>query len=198
MGRTAICYHLDDLGIKPPKGDNWAPTAVREMLRNVHYIGKVKWNWRKVVTVVENSEFKKVRPQGNVEEYLVFEGKHNGIVSQELFDKVQERIGNNHRATARVKLRNPLAGIIFCRNCGRVMSLKTYKKKDGSAKCAPRFCCSNQSRCNTGSCLYDEILERVCAILEKCIEDFEIRIENDEGNSIKLHANLVKNLEKKL
>jgi len=198
MGRTAICYRLDELGIKPPKGDHWSPTAVREMLRNIHYIGKVKWNWRKVVTVVENSEFKKTRPQGNVEEYLVFDGRHDGIVSQEIFDKVQERLGNNHRATARVKLRNPFAGLIFCRNCGRITVLKYFRDKTGKEKCAPRIMCSDQARCGTGSCTYEEMIDRVCDILEQCIENFEIRLANDEGDSLKLHANLVKSLEKRM
>lgn len=198
LGRTAICYRLDELGIKPPKGKQWSPTAVREMLRNVHYIGKVKWNWRPVVTVVEDGEFKKTRPQGNVEEYLVFEGRHEGIVSQELFDKVQTRLGNNHRATRRVKLRNPFASIMYCRNCGKITVLKYFRDKQGNEKCAPRVMCSDQARCGTGSCTYEEIIDRVCEILKQCIEDFEIRIQNDEGNSVKLHINLVKNLEKRM
>ena len=198
MGRTAICYRLDELGIQPPKGKQWSPTAVREMLLNVHYIGKVKWNWRPTVTVVEDGKFKKKRPQGKVEEYLVFEGKHDGIIPQELFDKVQERMGNNHRSTARVKLRNPFAGIMFCRNCGRVMVLKYKKDKQGNDKCAPRIMCSDQSRCGTGSCTYEELIDRVCEILAQCIEDFEVRIERNEGDSVKLHARLIKDLEKKM
>lgn len=198
MGRTAICYKLDEMHIKPPKGKLWAPGAVREMLLNVHYIGKVKYNWRPVVTIVEDGKFKKTRPQGNVEEYMVFEGKHDGIVSQELFDRVQERMGNNHRAPSRVKLRNPFAGIIYCKNCGAIVVLKHFRDKDGKDKCAPRMMCNDQSRCGTGSCTYDEMIGSVCEILESCIEDFEIRIANDEGDSIKLHASLIKNLEKKM
>ncbi len=198
MGRMSICYHLDELGVKPPKGKQWSATSVKEILKNIHYIGKVKWNWRPIVTVVENSVFKKTRPQGNVEEYLVFEGRHDGIVDKELFDKVQERIGNNHRATTRVKLRNPFAGILFCRNCGKIMVLKYNRDKQGREKCAPRIMCSDQARCGTGSCTFEEMIDRVCAILEQCIEDFEIRIEKDEGNSAKLHARLIKDLEKKM
>ena len=197
MGRTAICYRLDELGVKPPRGERWAPTAVREMLRNVHYIGKVKWNWRKTVNIVENSEIKKKRPTGNLEEFMIYEGKHAAIVSQELFDKVQERLGNNHRATSRVKLRNPLAGIMYCR-CGRVMVLKYFRDKSGKEYCAPRVMCSDQSRCGSGSCTYEEILDRVCDILRQCINDFEIRIKADAGTSVKLHAELIKNLEKRL
>lgn len=193
MGRTAICYYLDDLGVKPPKGKNWSKTAVREMLRNIHYIGKVKWNWRRTMEIVEDGEIKKIRPQGNIEEYLVYEGKHEGIVPKELFDKVQDRLGKNHRATTRVKLRNPFASLIFCRTCGKVIVLQAAQKN-----CAPRMCCSNQSRCGTGSCTFDEINERICAILEQCIEDFEIRIEADTGDSIKFHNELIKNLEQKM
>jgi hypothetical protein len=42
------------------------------------------------------------------------------------------------------------------------------------------------------------MIERVAAILRQCIEDFEIRLKNDEGDSAKLHARLIKNLEKKM
>lgn len=193
MGRTAICYKLDDLGVKPPKGKHWSKTGVREMLRNIHYIGKVKWNWRKTMEIVEDGEIKKIRPQGNIEEYLVYEGKHEGIVPKELFDKVQDRLGKNHRATVRVKLRNPFASLIFCRTCGKAIVLQAALKN-----CAPRMCCSHQSRCGTGSCTFDEILEKVCAILEQCIEDFEVRINADTGDSIKFHNELIKNLEQKM
>lgn len=198
IGRTAICYRLDELGVKPPRGERWSATAVKEMLRNVHYIGKVKWNWRKTISIVEDGEIKKTRPQGNIEEYLTYEGKHDGIVPQELFDRVQERIGNNHRATTRVKLRNPFAGLIYCRNCGYITVLKFTRDKKGNERCAPRVMCSNQARCGTGSCTFEEITDRVCEILQQCIEDFEIRIKADKGDAAKLHAQLIKNLEKKM
>jgi hypothetical protein len=58
--------------------------------------------------------------------------------------------------------------------------------------------CSDQGHCESGSCLYSDVLDRVCDILEQCIEDFEIRISNDTGDSAKLHARLIKNLEKKM
>lgn len=198
MGRTAICYRLDELGVKPPKGEQWSPTAVKEMLKNVHYIGKVRWNWRKTIKVIENSEVKKKRPQNNLEEYLTFDGRHSAIVSQEVFDAVQAKLGKNHRATTRVKIRNPFASIMFCRKCGKAMVLKYNRDKNGIERCAPRIMCSDQSRCGSGSCTFDEIIDKVSEILKQCIEDFKIRIENNEGDSIKLHANLIKNLEKQL
>ena len=41
------------------------------------------------------------------------------------------------------------------------------------------------------------MIDRVAAILEQCIEDFELRIKNNEGDSAKLHANLIKTLERR-
>lgn len=196
MGRQRICNALDDMGIKPPKGEKWSPPATKDMLENVHYIGKVKWNWRKTIMIVEDSEIIATRPKSKVGEYLIYDGRHEAIISEELFQAAQNKQGRNHRAKAKTKVRNPFAGLIYCK-CGRAMSLRFYKNKDGSEKNPPRLLCDGQKHCNTGSCLYSEMLERVSDVLEQCIEDFEIRLKNDEGDSIKLHANLVKTLERK-
>ena len=193
MGRMAICHKLDEWGIKPPKGKQWSTTAVREMLRNVHYIGKVKYNWRKTVTIVSDGEFKKIRPQSREDEQLIFDGKHEAIISQELFDRVQQRLGNNPRVSNKAKLRNPFAGIVYCKNCGKIVIMNTYK-----GKCAPRMMCSDQSRCGSGSCTYDDLVERVCDGLQQFIDDFELNLSNEDQSRSVLQENIVKSLEKKL
>lgn len=197
MGRPSICYRLDELGIKPPKGEKWSPPAMKDLLENVHYIGKVKWNWRKTVTIVEDSEIIKTRPKARIGEFLIYEGRHDGIVSEELFNAAQEKTGRNPRAKAKTKVRNPLAGILYCR-CGRAMSLRIYKRKDGTERSPARLLCDGQKYCKSGSVLYDEMIDRVASILAECIEDFEVRLKNDAGDSAKLHAQLIKNLERKL
>lgn len=191
MGRISIAGHLDKLGIKTQRGYEWNPSTIREILTNVHYIGKIRWNWRKSVSVVENGEVKKKRPQADVKEYMVVDGRHNGIVPEELFYAAQEKLGKNPRVTKNNKVRNPFAGLLFCR-CGRTITMQVPKNA------APRMTCLYQSRCGVGSCSYNDVMERVCDVLQQCIEDFEIRIENNEGDSVKLHARLVKNLEDKL
>jgi hypothetical protein len=197
MGRTNICHQLDRMGIKPPRGERWSPPALKDMLENVHYIGKVKWNWRKTITIVEDGEIINTRPKAKIGEFLIYEGRHDGIISEELFQAARDKQGKNHRAKAKTKVRNPLAGLLYCR-CGRAMSLRIYKNKDGIERSPARLLCDDQVHCKTGSVLYDEMIERVCQILEQCINDFEIRLQNDEGDSIKLHAQLIKNLEKRM
>ena len=196
MGCASICKYLDKIGIKSPKGGKWSQEAMQKMLQNQHYIGKVVWNLRRTIEIVEEGEILKTRPTSKIGEYLVYEGRHEGIVPLELFQAAQEKRGRNHRAKPTTKIRNPLASLLWCQ-CGRAMSLRTYRK-DGKERAPARLVCDGQRHCGTGSVLYDEMIEKVVGILEQCIEDFEIRLQNDEGDSIKLHTRLVKNLEKKM
>lgn len=192
MGCTNICKKFDAMGIKPPKGEHWSAAAMTKMLENIHYIGKVKWNHRKTLTIVEEGEFKKTRPVAKVGEYLIYDGKHEAIVPEELFNAAQAKKGRNTRQKPNTKIRNPFAGLIWCK-CGRAMSLRVYKNRDS----APRLLCDGQTYCKTGSCLYTEMEERVSAILADCIRDFQVRLKNNEGDSVKLHMRLINNLEAK-
>jgi DNA invertase Pin-like site-specific DNA recombinase len=193
MGRNQICHTLDSMHIKPPRGKHWSPEGMWNMLDNIHYIGKVRWNFRKTMHIVEEGEIKKTRPKARIGEYLIYDGKHPAIISEELFNAAQAKKGRNHRAKPNTKVRNPLASILYCQ-CGRAMSLRTYK----SHNAAPRLLCDGQVHCKTGSCLYDEMIDRVVQILEQCIEDFEIRLQDDTGDSAKMHSKLIKSLEQKL
>lgn len=193
MGRPSICYHLDELGIKPPKGERWSPAAMKDMLENIHYIGKVKWNWRKTVTIVEDSEIIHTRPKAKIGEYLIYDGRHDAIISEELFNAALKKNGKNPPLKKSAKIVNPLAGLVFCK-CGRAMSLRLSKKKG----VMPRLICDGQKYCQTGSCLHQEMVDLVANVLRQCIKDFDRRIENDTGDSAKLHAQLIKTLERKL
>lgn len=196
MGVTTIAHRLDSLGSKPRIGKNWSPSQLKDMLANIHYIGKVWWNRRKAVLVVEDGEIRKTEPRAKEGDYLIAEGKHEAIISEDLFNAAQEKRGRNHRAKPSTKVRNPLAGLIYCQ-CGRAMSLRTYKK-NGIERSSPRLLCDNQTNCKTSSCLYEEMLEHVRSILQQNIEDFEIIIKNNDKESRKLHDNLIRNLENKL
>lgn len=197
MGRTNIAHYLDNLGAKPPKGKYWSPAALKEMLTNIHYIGKVKWNFRKTVTIIEDGEVKHTRPKANIDEYLVFDGRHPAIIDEKLFYASIEKHGRNPRAKRGKELKNPFAGLLYCK-CGRAMSLRTYKTKDGKERNAPRLLCDNQVKCNTGSSLFEDVNKKVTEVLQECINDFQVRINSDNKDARKLHANLIKDLEKKL
>ena len=197
IGATAICRRLESLGVKTKTGGNrWRSYQIFSMLENVHYIGCVRWNWRKTIKIIEDQEIRKLRPKAKVDEYLIFEGKHDGIISEELFDKAKEIKGQRHRTKQDLTLRNPFSGIMYCK-CGAKMGYNTYRRK-GVEYAPPKLVCNNQVHCKSGSVIFDEIYRDVCNTIRDCIEDFQLRIENNHDDSFKLHKNLVDRLEKKL
>ncbi len=195
LGRVTIAKRLNEMGIKPMRGNQWAQDTIKGMLENVHYIGKIKQSQRVQITSVENGEYVTSTKRLKIGEYTIHQGKHEPIITEELFEAAQAKKGRNHRAKPNTKIRNPLAGLLFCQ-CGRSMSLRTYKR-DGKERSAPRLLCDNQAYCKTTSVLYEEIIDHVSEALQKCIHDFEIRIKNDNSDAVKMHADLIKRLETK-
>ena len=197
VGATAICRRLEELGVKTKTGGKyWRSYQIFAMLENVHYIGCVRWNWRKTIKIIEDQEIRKLRPKAKVDEYLIFEGKHDGIISEELFNKAREIKGKRHRTKQDLTLKNPFSGIMYCK-CGAKMGYNTYRRK-GVEYAPPKLVCNNQVHCKSGSVIFDEIYTDVCNAIKDCIEDFELRIKNDKDDSFKLHKDLVERLEKKL
>lgn len=197
IGATAICRRLEALGVKTKTGcTKWKSSIVFSILENVHYIGCVRWNWRKTIKIIEDQEIRKLRPKAKVDEYLIFEGKHDGIISEELFNKAKEIKGNRHRTKQDLTLKNPFSGIMYC-TCGAKIGYNTYRKH-GVEFSPPKLVCNNQVHCKTGSALFDEIYRDVCSAIRDCIEDLEVRIKAGNDDSFKLHRDLVKRLEKKM
>lgn len=198
IGVTAICRRLEDYGAKTKTGRSiWKPSMIFSILENHHYIGCTRWNWRKTVKIIEDQEIKKLRPKAKVDEYLVFEGKHDGIIPEELFYKAREIRGKRHRTRRDLTLKNPFSGLMFCKKCGSKIGYNTYTRH-GVEYAPPKLVCNNQVHCKTGSVQYGEVFDYVCNVLRDCIDDFEVRIENEQDNSSKLHRELIERLTKQL
>lgn len=198
MGADIICKRLDELHIAPPKKKYWSAHSVRDILTNIHYLGKVTWNWRKTIISIEDGEVIKSRPRAKDGDYFIYDGKHPAIISEEVFNLAQEKAGRNHRAKSETKVRNPLAGLVRCK-CGRKMTMRISKRSGGKELNPPRLVCDNNRHCDTRSCLLSEMIDVVANILKEKITEFEIAAaSNDKDNSAEIHAKLIKNLEKKL
>lgn len=198
IGTTAIARRLEALGI-PNKagGDKWHNYSIVSMLENVHYIGCVRWNWRKTIKIIKNQELKKLRPRAKIGEFLVFNGKHDPIISEELFNKAAEIKKLRETSAPDTTLKNPLSGVMFCKTCGSRMGYNTYTRH-GIEYARPKVKCSNQVRCKSGSAEYNEVMSRICDALRDCVSDFEVRVEQEEDTSAELYRGLIKDLERKL
>lgn len=193
LGFMTIADKINELHVKPASGDIWKKSTIQEIISNVTYTGKIRWQYRKTTKSVEDQQVIKSRPRSNIKDYLIFDGKHKAIISEELFNKAQEKRGKNIPIKKHNKIVNPLAGIFFCANCGKAMK---YRQPNDIN--LPRFECSEMRYCKTGSALYDDVINRVYEVLEECIADFEVKLNNDNGDQIAQHKQLIATLEKRL
>lgn len=194
-GSHKIARTLNEMGLKSQRGGKWNPESLKKMRTNEHYIGKVVWNKRQNTRTVEDGEVVLSRPLQ--QEYLVFPGKHQAIIDQELWDAVQEIRDKIPPVKNKAKCVNPFAGLVSCQ-CGYIMSYRVYKKRDGTERNPPRLLCTNQVECGTASCLVSEMTDAVVRILKDAIEDFELHIEHNDSDAMELHRQLIAQQEDRL
>ena len=195
LGALKIAEQLDREHVPAPKGRGWSPESIPRMLSNVHYLGKVKWNERKTVRVVEDGVVRSSRPVA--EDFLIFEGKHPAIVDQELWDKVQAIRGTHPKNHKAKNLTNPLASILWC-ECGRAMIARPYRDKNGEERCAPRILCGDRKRCGNASAKLPDVVDEIVKVLREAITDFEVRIQAGTDDSAEVHRQMVERLERRL
>lgn len=200
IGTQTIANRLNEMGVKPQRSKRWRVDSIIRMLENPHYTGRISWNEYKSVLVVDNGEFKKTRKKTKSDEYILRDGLHEAIISDELFNAAQAKRGRMHKACANRELRNPFASLIYC-ECGRGMSYRHSvhpDRKDRNVKEEPRLVCNGQKYCGNGSCHVSEITDFVVDLLRKRIADFEEEVRNERTDVAKFNENQVKVLEKKL
>ena len=199
VGTQIIANRLIDSHIAAPEASHWRADTIRRMLENPIYIGMVKWNKKKAALVVDNGEFRKTRIKTPEEELIYTKGKHEPIISEELFKAAGEKRGRNHRACANKELRNPFATILFC-ECGKAMSYRHSTRPSSTSryKGEPRLVCNGQHLCKNGSCSVQEMVDFAAELLKQKIVEFEIEANSSDDSSIKLKEKMIKTLEKKI
>lgn len=198
MGFTAIAHKLDSLGIRPRKSENWSPAAIKDMLENPVYIGKIRWNWRKTEKKMVDGNIVKFRPKTkDPSQWIYVDGLHPAIIDEATHFAILGKRGKNPCLRRNAELCNPFAGLLFCGTCGRAMSYKGYLDKR-SGHVTTSMLCNNQSNCHTKSVLYSALYDRVIETLEQCISDFQVMLKNDDGNSANTNLSIIRNLEAEL
>lgn len=171
LGTTTIANRLNALCIKPRKSEIWSSASIRDMLRNPVYIGKIRWNWRKTVKKYEDGEIVASRPKSKNENWILVDGKHEAIISEDVYNASMARFGSVPKVKAKSGLQNPFAGIMHC-SCGRPMIYQPQKKSSA------RLHCAYQMRCGNRSATYMEVEEEVVKALRKLAADMKEFIDN--------------------
>lgn len=173
-----IAQRLTAMGTPTYSGDpEWSKETVKTILSNPTYTGKVRWNDRMRVKTMVDGELVSSRPRSNhTDHYMLYEGKHkaHALVDEETFAAIQTRF-HSDKTKGGLKLRNPLAGILVCKKCGKVMLYQPYK---GRGNTAPRFLHKQSSLCKVKSVAAEDLLNAVIHALRLYLEDFELKVDN--------------------
>ncbi len=116
----AIAKKLNSQGIRTKRGGPWENRTVRYILTNPVYTGKVRWcregaNDYHCSTLLEGT--------------MIVDGEHEAIISQEDFDRAQQRMEDylkRYKGTApkaqRQEVSRMLQGLVKCSACGGTLS----------------------------------------------------------------------------
>lgn len=106
-----VVRQLNIAGYKPRKAKEWTISAVKDILSNPIYIGKIRWDSRKTVKEYKNGKIVNTRPRN--ENYTLCDGLHEPIIDVKTWNIVQEKRSKQTPAVIHNKVvQNPLV-----RNC---------------------------------------------------------------------------------
>ena len=175
MSAGKIGRRLDAMGVPTYTGDpEWSAATIKCILINPVYTGKVRWNDRMQIKSMVDGKLVTSRPRSNhTEHYMLYEGKHEAIVSDELFELASKRYYSD-KTKSGLKLQNPLAGILICKNCQHAMLYQMYKGRPTP----PRYCHRQSGICKVKSVFASDVHEAIVHALKLYIEEFEVKVSN--------------------
>ena len=167
IGLGGVARYLNLQGIKKiprqnGKLETWSSGLVRTILDNPVYCGKIAFGRRtkKKVKGTKN-EYKTV----HADDYIVENGQHEGIVSEELWQKAQEkRKETGIKPPSRVGGDRPhlLTGLLKCPKCGSSMytNKHAWTNKDGTYKEVYYYICGRNKQERGHYCDYKASLRK--------------------------------------
>lgn len=190
---NAICRKLTEIGAPTMKGGIWEQSAVRGIIANKHYLGKVVYCATKETIVIEDGKRRKKTLPQEEDKVVIVDGKHPAIISEELFKEAQERSQSTaSKCKLKSRLINPFASLLFCKKCGHAMRYVGFKKFDDRISCNIKPCCCKSSKAK-------DVTKALIRILEKEeLPSLENQLKNNKGNTYDAHKGLIASVEKQL
>lgn len=173
-----IAKRLDSMGVPTYTGSaEWSIATIKTILSNPTYIGKVRWNDRIQVKTMVDGQLVASRPRSNhTDKYMLYDGKHkaHALVDEETFRAASDKFYSD-KTKGTLKLRNPLAGLLVCQKCGKVMTYQSYGDRQNTA---PRYSHPPSQKCKVKSAFMNDVINALVHSLRLYIDDFECKIDN--------------------
>lgn len=112
-------------GFRASTQSKWSAVTINRILTNPIYIGTLIQGKRGT----PNYKIKKMRVRCE-DDWVVVENNHPAIIDPLMFSTVQKMMERDTRRPPRQKALLPLAGVLFCPDCGRSLQRRTVKKGD--------------------------------------------------------------------
>ena len=142
-GCDTIAHHMNALGAKPHRADEFSRNTVRHILKNPTFAGKVVWDQKTHIRKGTKGNLKHITIYNPREKWTIVEGLHPAIIDQETYDRVQARfLGRYHPPRNDGTVRSPLAGLVKCAKCGQNMQ-RMVMKKVPYLLCTRAGCCAS-------------------------------------------------------
>jgi len=193
MGMYLIAKRLDFLGIKPSLSDSWSRSSIKDILTNPTYTGKVRWQWRRVNKIMENGKIVERRPKRKPDEYMLIDGLHPAIISEETFNAAQAILKGKYipPVASNKDLKNPLAKLVVCDICGSIMT-RMHTKTGEFLKCSNHHCQNISSK-------IDLVEKAIIEMLEDWLKDYRINFKDKyQKADLSVQTNIIKNCNGKL
>lgn len=185
-----IGARLKSMGVKTRTGkDEWNRGTIKDILSNHLYCGKIRWNKRKQTKVYDRETGLKTKHRPDSKEYIVVEGKHEGIISEERFELAQSFFGTRP-PTAPKDLVNIFAGVIFCKKCGKAMQ---YHRMLNRPNVKIKYVHAAGYSCKIKPLAYDDFLNIIINSLNDKISDFSVKLGNYSLDTKKAEYDEIRN-----
>lgn len=168
-----IARKLTEMNIPTPSNrKEWNRATIKEIVNNEIYIGKIKWQNRKIVKEYHNGQI--VKKNRRQKEYQLYDGRHPALVTEKQFNEAKLLAGSAP-TNAKLKLINPLATILRCKHCGKAMLMQTFKQPNTK----PRITHPESKLCKVKSAAFEDVYTALITALKQQVEDFEIKLTNE-------------------
>ena len=187
-----ISRKLNEMGIKSQTGSKWTKSSLSGLIKNEHYLGYILYSKRVETVCVENGE-RVVRSLSQSEDKIIkAKGLHPAIIDQATWDAARNVSPSVPRTKRVFPLKNPLASVLVCAKCGKVMSRAKYDH------CEDRYSCRDGLKCYKSVKVSDMVAAVITALEEVELPAMELKVQNNEGNSYKIQQKLLAKLEKQM
>lgn len=139
-----VSRKLNEMGYRSRAGNLWSPVQVRKILTNPFNTGSYVYNQTSMSTGTQLPNRK--------EDFVVIEDHHPALFPKERQDKIIARLARNmksrsgaHNSVNR-KNTHAFSGLIFCENCGMMLTSSTGKKMAGDGWRPSIYLCPSKRR----------------------------------------------------